>query len=128
MVMGDNSCSKGHGFEFRRRILDGHFFRLICCTNCIDYLKRPTINGKEAGVGPFKKLRVISFLRLLLNEPFRAFFLIILSCNRLFINGPSQPLFRLFSSFQRNIFTTNKCEKMSIQYKVLGFEPITFET
>ena len=25
MVMGDNSCSKGRGFECRHRILDGHF-------------------------------------------------------------------------------------------------------
>ena len=24
MVMGDNSCSEGRGFESRRRILDGH--------------------------------------------------------------------------------------------------------
>ena len=40
------------------------------------------------------------------------------------------PLFRLFSSFQTNftIFTTNKCEKMSIQYTVLGFEPTIFGT
>ena len=34
-------------------------------------------------------------------------------------------LFNLFSPFQTNItiFKTNKCEKMSIQYTVLGFEP-----
>ena len=32
--------------------------------------------------------------------------------------------------FSNNIknFTTNKCEKMSIQYTVLGFEPTTFGT
>ena len=30
----------------------GHFFILICSKNC---LKRPKINDKEAGVGPFKK-------------------------------------------------------------------------
>ena len=30
------------------------FFTLICCKNCIDVcLKRPKINGKEAGDGPF---------------------------------------------------------------------------
>ena len=36
----------------------------------------------------------------------------------------------LISSFQTNItiVTTNKCEKMSIQYTVLGFEPTTFGT
>ena len=40
------------------------------------------------------------------------------------------PLFRLFSSFQTNIsiLTTNKCEKMSIQYTLLGFIPMTFGT
>ena len=36
-------------------ILDGHFFALICCKNCIDVcLKRLKINEKEAGVGPLK--------------------------------------------------------------------------
>ena len=33
VVMGDDSCSKGHGFESRRCILDGHFFTMICCKN-----------------------------------------------------------------------------------------------
>ena len=38
--------------------------------------------------------------------------------------------FVYFWSFQTNItiFTTNICEKMSIQYTVLGFEPTTFGT
>ena len=31
VVMGDDSCSKGRGFESQRRILDGHIFTLICC-------------------------------------------------------------------------------------------------
>ena len=31
------------------------FFTLICCKNCIVGLKRPQINEKEAGVGPFFK-------------------------------------------------------------------------
>ena len=56
VVMGVDSRSKGRGFESQRRILDGHFFTLICCKNCIVCLKRPKINKKEAGVGPiFKK-------------------------------------------------------------------------
>ena len=55
MVMGGDSHSKGRGFESQRRILDGHFFTLICCKNCIVCLKRPKMNEKEAGVGPFKK-------------------------------------------------------------------------
>ena len=43
-----------------------------------------------------------------------------------FKNGPPSAS---FSSFQTNItiFTTNKCEKMSIQYTVLGFKPTNFE-
>ena len=42
--------------------------------------------------------------------------------------GHPRPLFRLFESFQTNItiFTTNKCEKMSIQYMLPGFELTTF--
>ena len=42
--------------------------------------------------------------------------------------GQPWPLFRLFSAFQAKftILTTNKCEKMSIQYPVLGFELTTF--
>ena len=53
MVLGDDSCSKGRGFESRHHILDGHVFTFICCKNCIVCLKRPKINEKEAGVGPF---------------------------------------------------------------------------
>ena len=45
-------------------------------------------------------------------------------------NGPTPASFIVyFRSFQTNIitiFTTNICEKMSIQYTVLGFEPMTF--
>ena len=57
MVMGDDSCSKGHGFKSRRCILDVHdiFFTLISCGHCIVCLKRPKINEKEAGFGPFYK-------------------------------------------------------------------------
>ena len=56
MVMGGDSCSEARGFESQGSILDGHFFTLICCKNCIVCLKRRKINEKEAGVGPFKKL------------------------------------------------------------------------
>ena len=37
------------------------FFTIICCKNCNDVcLKRPKINEKEAGVGPFfKKERLL---------------------------------------------------------------------
>ena len=38
--------------------------------------------------------------------------------------------FVYFRSFQINnaIFTTNQCEKMSLQYTALGFQPATFHT
>ena len=47
MVMGDNSCLKVRGLESRHLLLDGHFFTLICCKNCIVLLKGPKINEKE---------------------------------------------------------------------------------
>ena len=53
VVMGRESRSKGRGFESWHRKLDGHFFTYICCKNCNVCLKRPKINEKEAGVGPF---------------------------------------------------------------------------
>ena len=55
VVMGRDSGSEGRGFESRHRILDGHFFTYICSKNCIVCLKRPKINEKESGVGPFFK-------------------------------------------------------------------------
>ena len=57
MVIGDDSCSKGRGFESRRRILDGlTFFTLICCKNCIDVcLKRPKQTKRGRGWPIFLK-------------------------------------------------------------------------
>ena len=55
VVMGDDSCLKGRGFESQRHILDGHFFTLICCKKCIACLKRPKTNRKQPGVGLFFK-------------------------------------------------------------------------
>ena len=55
VVIGDNSCSRGRGFESQRRTLDGHLLTLICCKNCIVCLKRLKINEKKSGVGPFFK-------------------------------------------------------------------------
>ena len=46
MVMGGDSCSKGHEFESGHRILDGHLFTFICCL-----FEKTKINEKEAGVG-----------------------------------------------------------------------------
>ena len=54
--MGRDSLSEGHGFESHHRIMDGHFLAYNCCKNCYYVcLKRPNINEKEAGVGPFLK-------------------------------------------------------------------------
>ena len=36
------------------RLLDGHFFTLICCKICNTCLKRPKINEKEAGNGSLR--------------------------------------------------------------------------
>ena len=47
MVMGDDSCSKGCGFESRRHILDGHFFTFICCKNCNVCLKKTENKTKK---------------------------------------------------------------------------------
>ena len=55
MVMGGDSRSKGHVLESRRWMDIWTFFTLICGKNCIVCLKRPKINEKEAGVGPFLK-------------------------------------------------------------------------
>ena len=56
MAIGDDSCSRGHGFESQRRILDEHFAKI-----CIVCLKRPKINEKEAGLAHFLKNSYIYF-------------------------------------------------------------------
>ena len=53
VVIGGDSRFEGRGFESWRHILDGHFFTLICCKNCIVCLKRLKINEKEAMIGTF---------------------------------------------------------------------------
>ena len=44
VVMGDDSCSRGHGFKSQHCILDGHDIFHIG-KNCIVCLKRPKINN-----------------------------------------------------------------------------------
>ena len=72
MVMGDDSCLKGRGFESRRRILDGHFFTFICCKNCNVCLKK-TKNKQKRGRGwpnlKKKKQFLVLKQRLLEMEP-----------------------------------------------------------
>ena len=58
VVMGDDLCLIGCGFESRCRILDGHFFTLICCKNCIVSLKRPKINEKRPGLAHLQNTNI----------------------------------------------------------------------
>ena len=48
VIMGYESCSKGHGFESRRCILDGHFSHWFVVKIVAFVWKRPKINKKEA--------------------------------------------------------------------------------
>ena len=50
--------------------------------------------------------------------------------HKCFFKWANNDLFFIYFVFSKNItiFASNKCEKMSIQYKVLGFEPTTFGT
>ena len=51
MVMGEDSCLRGRGFEI---ILDGHdIFHIDLLKNCIVCLKRPKINKKSPGLAQF---------------------------------------------------------------------------
>ena len=45
-----------------------------------------------------------------------------------FKNGPTRPLFIYFCLFKHKFYNNVKCEKMSIQYMVPGFELMTFWT
>ena len=61
--MGDNSCLKGRGFESLHHMLDGHFYALICCKNCIVCLKRAKLNVKRPGLAHLLNLiKLQSFL------------------------------------------------------------------
>ena len=59
VVIGDNSSSRGCGFESWRHLLDGYFSHWFVVKNV--KMKRPKINEIEAGNGTFKK-REIWFL------------------------------------------------------------------
>ena len=82
MVKGDESCSKGCGFESQRHILDGHFFTLICCKNCCVCLNGPKIKRKKSGIGPFKKRIFLAFIYCYLHSGKRL--LLSVEANRLF--------------------------------------------
>ena len=55
VVMGDDSCLKGRGFESWHCVLDGHFFTLICCKNCIVCLKKTENKLKRPGLAHKKR-------------------------------------------------------------------------
>ena len=44
MVMGGDSCPEGHVFESQHHVLDGHFFTLVYCKNCVDVCLKKTKN------------------------------------------------------------------------------------
>ena len=60
VVMGVDSCSKGHGFESQHHILNGHYFTFICCKKCNFCFEKTKINEEEAEDGPFLKNKVIT--------------------------------------------------------------------
>ena len=62
--MGEDSCLGGHGFEPRRRILDGHFFTLFCCKN---YLCEKTENNRTKDEKQQVSRRVILHLNPMLS-------------------------------------------------------------
>ena len=55
VVMGEDWYSKGCEIKSQHRILDGHFFTLICCNISMVCSKRLKINKKEAEDDPFFK-------------------------------------------------------------------------
>ena len=69
VVMGRDSQSEGRGFKSWHHKLDGHFYTYIFCKNCNDVcLKRPKINEKEAGVGPFFSIKKTIEIRFIFNS------------------------------------------------------------
>ena len=61
VVMAWDSKSLGHGFKSQHHVLDGHFFALICCKNCIDVCLKKTKNKQKRCRGcPICKIRVFT--------------------------------------------------------------------
>ena len=54
MFMGGDSCSEGHGFESKYRLLDGHFSHLFIA-KIVMLFEKIKINEQEDGDGPFFK-------------------------------------------------------------------------
>ena len=50
MVMGDGSCSRGHGFEYRRCLLDGHDIFHIDLLKKLYCLFEKTENKRKIGL------------------------------------------------------------------------------
>ena len=61
---GGDSCPRGCAFESQCCILDGSFFKVICCVKLCCGFKRPKINKKGAGNGPFLKNVILEKLSL----------------------------------------------------------------
>ena len=50
VVLGEDAWLRGCSFKSQHRIVDGHFFTLICLQNCVAYLKRPKKWKKSSGM------------------------------------------------------------------------------
>ena len=72
VVLGLDSLSDGHGFESQHRILDGHFFTLICCKYCHVCLKKTENKAKKRmGMAHFFKKYYLVGIFLWANVPNR---------------------------------------------------------
>ena len=154
VVMGGDLYSERSWVRIPAPYTGWTFFTWVCCINCNVCLKRPKINAKEAGDGPFKKLlKGVGYVSVwpklcpksdldlrwkILNENicWKSAATKCEKCcssskdvKRQFFknNGPPRALFNLFSYFQRQFqFLQQINVKMFIQYMVTGFELTTF--
>ena len=60
VVMGKDSLSEDCWFESQHRILDRHFFTLICCKNLLCLLKKTENTQKEDRDGPWTKIHTFA--------------------------------------------------------------------
>ena len=69
VLIGGDSCQRGHEFESPCHKQDGSFFTFMCCKNCAyRCLMRPKINKKTQEIVHFNKRGRISFVDELLRK------------------------------------------------------------
>ena len=139
VVMGDNSCLSGRGFESRRRILDGYYSHCFVVKIVLFYWKDQKQTKKSLGLERRWKLKSTEVTESSGRPDHRSLtveglhlYCITLAQNEkilLFLKmRHPRSLFHFLVFFkQTSIQFYNKLsEKMSIQYMALGFEPTTF--